>query len=103
MRLNGHEFMRRFLQHVLPKGLHKVRYSGLWHPSRREHAAHARDMLGARSHYKLRAEHYAPYPLCQASLHPLHRGASEVRLCPCCNACHLQHVRKLYPRQVRVP
>ena len=21
----GHEFMRRFLQHVLPKGLHKVR------------------------------------------------------------------------------
>ena len=30
-RLSGHEFMRRFLQHVLPKGLHKVRYSGLWH------------------------------------------------------------------------
>src|SRR5262245_7257375 len=27
-RLSGHEFMRRFLQHVLPKGLHKVRYSG---------------------------------------------------------------------------
>jgi hypothetical protein len=25
--------MRRFLQHVLPKGLHKVRYSGLWHHS----------------------------------------------------------------------
>ena len=33
--LSGHEFMRRFLQHVLPKGLHKVRYYGL----RREHAA----------------------------------------------------------------
>jgi hypothetical protein len=31
-RLSGHEFMRRFLQHVLPKGLHKVRYYGLWHP-----------------------------------------------------------------------
>jgi Putative transposase len=28
-RLTGHEFMRRFLQHVLPKGLHKVRYYGL--------------------------------------------------------------------------
>jgi hypothetical protein len=29
-RLSGHEFMRRFLQHVLPKGLHKVRYYGPW-------------------------------------------------------------------------
>jgi len=27
-RLSGQEFMRRFLQHVLPKGLHKVRYYG---------------------------------------------------------------------------
>src|SRR6202043_2330376 len=44
-RLNGHEFMRRFLQHVLPKGLHKVRYSGLWHHSRRDHAARARQQL----------------------------------------------------------
>src|SRR5262249_19985220 len=33
--LNGHEFMRRFLQHVLPKGVHKVRYSALCHPTRR--------------------------------------------------------------------
>jgi hypothetical protein len=44
-RLSGHEFMRRFLQHVLPKGLHKVRYYGLWHPARREHAQRARLML----------------------------------------------------------
>jgi hypothetical protein len=34
--VRGHEFMRRFLQHVLPKGFHKVRYYGLWHSSRRE-------------------------------------------------------------------
>jgi len=34
--VSGHEFMRRFLQHVPPKGFHKVRYSGLWHASRRE-------------------------------------------------------------------
>jgi hypothetical protein len=44
-RLSGHEFMRRFLQHVLPKGLHKVRYSGLQHHSRRDHAARARQLL----------------------------------------------------------
>ena len=30
--LTGHEFMRRFLQHVLPKGLHKIRYYALWNP-----------------------------------------------------------------------
>ena len=44
-RLSGHEFMRRFLQHVLPKGLHKIRYFGLWHPSQREQAARARLLL----------------------------------------------------------
>src|SRR5208337_4169594 len=34
-RLSGDEFMRRFLQHVLPRGFHKVRYFGLWHPAER--------------------------------------------------------------------
>ncbi len=37
--------MRRFLQHVLPKGLHKVRYFGLWHHTRREQAARVRLLL----------------------------------------------------------
>ena len=44
-RIPGQEFMRRFLQHVLPKGLHKVRYFGLWHPVRRKDAARARLLL----------------------------------------------------------
>jgi hypothetical protein len=44
-RMPGDEFMRRFLQHVLPKGLHKVRYFGLWHPSRREQATRVRQFL----------------------------------------------------------
>jgi Putative transposase/Transposase zinc-binding domain len=34
-RLEGVAFLRRFLQHVLPRGFHKVRYYGLWHPSKR--------------------------------------------------------------------
>ena len=34
-RLPGVEFLRRFLEHVLPRGFHKVRYYGLWHPSKR--------------------------------------------------------------------
>ena len=34
-RLDDFEFLDRFLQHVLPKGFHKVRYYGLWHHSKR--------------------------------------------------------------------
>jgi hypothetical protein len=37
--------MRRFLSQVLPKGLHKVRYFGLWHPSRRALVQQARLLL----------------------------------------------------------
>jgi hypothetical protein len=33
--LPGEQFMHRFLQHVLPKGLQKVRTFGLWHPKQR--------------------------------------------------------------------
>jgi hypothetical protein len=44
-RLTGPEFIRRFLQHVLPKGFHKVRYAGLWHASKRDIAARVRIML----------------------------------------------------------
>jgi hypothetical protein len=35
--LQASEFIRRFLQHVLPKGFHKVRFYGLWSPSYRCH------------------------------------------------------------------
>jgi predicted RNA-binding Zn-ribbon protein involved in translation (DUF1610 family) len=35
LELDAGEFIRRFLQHVLPARLHKIRYSGLWHPRRR--------------------------------------------------------------------
>lgn len=35
MRLEPHELIRRFLQHVLPSGFRKIRYYGLHHSSRR--------------------------------------------------------------------
>jgi Putative transposase/Transposase zinc-binding domain len=35
MTLPALEFIRRFLQHVLPQGFHKVRYYGLWSPVHR--------------------------------------------------------------------
>ena len=43
--LSGHEFMRRFLQHVLPKGFHKVRYAGLWHGARKAQRENIRNAL----------------------------------------------------------
>jgi hypothetical protein len=41
IRLPGVQFLRRFLQHVLPRGFHKVRYYGLWHSSKRDLANRA--------------------------------------------------------------
>ena len=35
MTVSDEEFIRRFLQHVLPKVIHKVRYYGPWNPSHR--------------------------------------------------------------------
>jgi hypothetical protein len=43
--LAGEEFMRRFLQHVLPQGFHKLRYYGLWHPARRHQVDNLRNTL----------------------------------------------------------
>jgi hypothetical protein len=40
-RVPGLEFLRRFLQHVLPRGFHKVRYYGLWNPTQREQSVRA--------------------------------------------------------------
>ncbi len=40
-RLPGVEFLRRFLQHVLPRGFHRVRYYGLWHHGKRDLSSRA--------------------------------------------------------------
>ena len=46
MTLGADEFMRRFLLHVLPSGLHRIRHYGLLaNGGRREHLARARELL----------------------------------------------------------
>ncbi len=45
MKLPAMEFIRRFLQHVLPSGFVKVRHYGLHHPSRKCTLAWVRAML----------------------------------------------------------
>jgi hypothetical protein len=103
-RLNGPEFMRRFLQHVLPKGLHKVRYYGLWHPTRREHAQRARLML-------LLDRPTPPGPTmlsAETSDRTADRSANrtpsnEIRTCPCCKHGRLVRAVRLYPKQASGP
>jgi hypothetical protein len=48
MRLHPHEFIRRFLIHVLPKGFHRIRHYGLFaNTNRAQNIAAARTLLGA--------------------------------------------------------
>lgn len=44
--LPSQEFLRCFLQHVLPDGFHKVRYYGLWAPANRHRLRHCQSLLG---------------------------------------------------------
>jgi hypothetical protein len=43
--LSAEEFIRRFLQHVLPKGFAKVRYYGFYGPNQREKLSKVRQLL----------------------------------------------------------
>ena len=46
MTLETHEFIRRFLIHVLPKGLHRIRHYGLFaNAERKQNIAQARELL----------------------------------------------------------
>ena len=48
MTLTAHEFIRRFLMHVLPKGFHRIRHYGLFaNGDRAANLASARELLGA--------------------------------------------------------
>jgi hypothetical protein len=48
MTLSPHEFIRRFLMHVLPKGFHRIRHYGLFaNGNRAANIARARELIGA--------------------------------------------------------
>ena len=101
-RLSGDEFMRRFLQHVLPRGFHKVRYFGLWHPTQRHNAARVRQMLQLQAPPK-------PDPLQDPGVPPQEPiGAEPVppiepMICPHCQQRRLIFIRRLSPQQAMGP
>jgi hypothetical protein len=95
-RLSGDEFMRRFLQHVLPRGFHKVRYFGLWHPAQRHNATRVRQMLQLQAPPE-------PGPLPELVLPSREYSDAEPmppiepRICPHCHQGRLVFIRTLGP------
>jgi predicted RNA-binding Zn-ribbon protein involved in translation (DUF1610 family) len=94
--VSGHEFLRRFCQHILPKGFHKVRYYGLWHPSKRALAGRVRQMLLLESKEPLPAEPIGSVVV--ASLE-----AKPPRACPHCGKPGLVLVCRLTPTRYLPP
>jgi putative transposase len=73
MRLHPHEFIRRLLLHVMPKGFHRIRHYGLFaNANRAETIATARALLGA--------DPPAADPQQQSDILPI---APRVLPCPC--------------------
>jgi hypothetical protein len=93
--------MRRFLQHVLPKGLHKVRYFGLWHPSKRRRAAQARLLLELDRTIPPATEPATPANLKAAD--QCAPNATQPRVCPRCQRGHLVYIRRLTPKNALGP
>ena len=101
-RLSGEEFMRRFLQHVLPRGFHKVRYFGLWHPVQRHNAARVRQMLQLQVPPKLEpSQDPVDAPLVPADAEPV--PLIEPMICPHCHQGRLIFIRKLTRPQAMGP
>jgi len=93
----GHEFIRRFLQHVLPAGFHKVRYYGLWHASRREPLCNLKNVLLLAQPASPPAEPAAPEPDADPQAPP------SPRHCPHCKTGHLTLLRRLSPARPQGP
>jgi hypothetical protein len=75
MTLAAHEFIRRFLLHVLPSGFHRIRHYGLFAGAvRADNIERARQLLAA-------AEN-APQPSREADSRA--EDVSPARRCPCC-------------------
>lgn len=94
--LEGVEFVRRFCQHILPQGLHKVRYYGLWNPKRRELAQQVRVMLQLR-------QPAPPPPLAPAPAEAIAAMQPFRPVCPHCGCQELRHVRELPRRRGHDP
>jgi len=94
MTVSAQEFIRRFLQHVLPDGIHKVRYYGLWSPTHHKNLSKIQQILtqsGNDQQVRFEEDAVVEAP-----------PSSEARPCPHCQRGTLIWIRRL-PRQGRAP
>jgi hypothetical protein len=94
MTVSAEEFIRRFLQHVLPAGVHKVRYYGLWSPSYRKNLSVLQQTLTPSAQ--------DPPEACEEDIDAKADPPSEARPCPYCQRGTLIWIGRL-PRQGRAP
>jgi integrase len=90
MRLPANEFLRRYLQHVLPQGFHKVRYYGLLSPANRVTLKRLQLLLTDRRMEKEKKKEETPDP------------PKAERRCPCCGEGRMVTISQL-PRKPRSP
>ena len=77
MTLHPHEFIRRFLMHVLPKGLHRIRHYGLLaNGNRADNIARVRELIAHGASRQGKPEEAKAADTDQPCVH--------ARPCPCC-------------------
>jgi hypothetical protein len=77
--LKAEEFIRRFLQHVLPQSFHKVRYYGLWAPGNRLQLRRLQWCLGTADHGSAAEMKMLPAPES-----PTQANTEHAPTCPYC-------------------
>jgi len=99
MMLNAEEFIRRFLLHVLPQGLCKIRYYGIMsNRNRKMMLARCRELLGI-----LPPEEDTRRPEVQWQELLLELTGIDVRLCPKCHTGQMIRRRILHPLSTHAP
>lgn len=84
--LHAEEFIRRFLQHVLPKGFVKVRYFGFFSPSYRQRLVALRRLLSLSLGNLLPSPKTSDSDAVTPTLSPDDPPASHIVLCPSCHS-----------------
>jgi hypothetical protein len=97
--VTAEEFIRRFLQHVLPKGFVKVRYYGFFSPAQRPLLSQIRRLLELQAAPQPTGEPEAE-PVAQGRATPAHSG--QVYRCPKCGQA-MRWVEVLSPLRGRPP
>jgi len=98
-RVTAEEFIRRFLQHVLPKGFVKVRYYGFFSPAQRPLLSQIRRLLELQAAPQRTGEPEAE-PVAKGKDNPAHSG--QVYRCPQCGQT-MRWVEVLLPLRGRPP